>query len=158
MAQPNTILLTSGAVCLVSPEDLEELLKYNWFECKGSHTSYAACTISGKTVRMHRLLLGATRGVEVDHINSNGLDNRRENLRLVTRSENRLNKSKEKNCLSTYIGVTFDKARNKWLAQGTIAELKMRKAIGRFNTELEAAKAYNEFCLRYNPYSKLNIL
>jgi hypothetical protein len=86
---------------------------------------------------------------EIDHINRNSLDNRIENLRWVSRSQNKANRGKFKNATSIYIGVSFDKDRNKW--RSCIKEKdKKRKYFGYFNTELEAFVARQNYILNNN--------
>ena len=63
---------------------------------------------------MHRMIMQAPKGVEVDHINGNGLDNRRENLRLATRHENCRNARKQQGCSSRYRGVSWYKTKQRW--------------------------------------------
>src|SRR5690606_13168995 len=93
------------------------------------------------TIHFHRQLINCPSDMEVDHINRNGLDNRLSNLRSVTRKENHQNRNKRKNTLSKYIGVTFDKIRNKWSAK--ICPNNKTINLGRFDSENEAALAYN---------------
>lgn len=88
-----------GSEIKVSDEDYEELSKYRWSLSVSSGCKkyprmglpYAVTTINGKTARMHRLVMDAPKGVMVDHINRNSLDNRRENLRLCDNSLNMIN-------------------------------------------------------------------
>lgn len=94
---------------------------------------------------------------EIDHINLNGCDNHLVNLRWVTKSQNQQHKGKNKNCLSKYKGVTFDKQKNKWKCHlrvnGKI------KHIGHYNTEEECALAYNNYIKEQNMnFHILNIL
>ncbi len=69
---------------------------------------------------MHRQIMNAPKGIEVDHINSNGLDNRRSNLRLANRSENMRNICATSRNTSGFKGVTWHKAHSKWQAQITL--------------------------------------
>lgn len=93
---------------------------------------------AGKTY-MHRLILSAKKNDIVDHKNLNTFDNRKTNLRFSSASGNVANKNKiNKKCSSIYKGVVYDKSRDKWHCRvGS-------KNFGRFNTEIEAAKKYNE--------------
>jgi hypothetical protein len=84
------IPLTQGKFAIVDAEDYERLSKYKWHVDKGDSTYYAARGIVGKNFRMHREILNAPEGLVVDHRNHNGLDNRKKNLRLCTRSQNNL--------------------------------------------------------------------
>lgn len=91
---------------------------------------------------MHHCILGkpVNRKLVIDHVNRNGLDNRRENLRIVSNRINLLNREFP-NKKSKYIGVSFDeKRKNKWRA--AIFRDGKNKTLGRFATEEEAARAY----------------
>lgn len=82
------IPLTDGLAALVDDEDYERLARYKWSVAWGSWYPYAQARVDGKRVLMHRLLTNAPAGYEVDHVNGHSLDNRRGNLRVVTRQEN----------------------------------------------------------------------
>ena len=68
-------------------------------------------------IYMHRLINKPSVGFEIDHINRNKLDNRKENLRIVTRSQNQMNRVIQKNNTSGYKGITWNQKRKKWQAQ-----------------------------------------
>lgn len=93
---------------LVSDEDYEILKQYKWYKNNG----YVVCFIKNKLWKLHRYIMieilkhNITFKTPIDHINNNPLDNRRENLRLATHSENSRNKKKKENCTSKYIGVS----------------------------------------------------
>jgi hypothetical protein len=78
----------SGKFVIVDDDDYEELNKYKWSMMRSRKTDYARRL---KNVLMHRLISGASDGFVVDHINGNGLDNRKENLRVCTVSQNSKN-------------------------------------------------------------------
>lgn len=92
----------------------------------------------------------------IDHKNGNTLDNRRENLRICTYSENNRNRKQiSSNNKSGYKGVSWDKQKNKWRTCLNIN--KKQKHIGFFNDIIEAAKAYNEAAIKYfGEFAKLN--
>ena len=113
-------------------EDAEELLQHTWFiETQG----YAATHINDKIVRMH-IFLGCN---NYDHHNKNKLDNRRENLVSCTVQENNRNRTKNSNNTSGYTGVTWDKRRNKWIAQIVVDYKNIY--IGGFLRKEDAVKA-----------------
>src|SRR5690606_899089 len=92
-----------------------------------------------KQARMHHAVLNVAPSVQVDHINGNGLDNRKANLRIVTSAQNCMNRQRQRNAHSQFKGVRPVKGKNSW--RGTI------KAHGKylqkqFRTEIEAARWY----------------
>ena len=136
--------LSQGKFAIVDAEDYERLKQYKWHVDKGDSTNYAARGIVGKNFRMHREILGAPKGLVVDHINHNGLDNRRSNLRLCTVRQNNMNRrpSRRKNKWSRFKGVSWDKQRRLFTAY--IQQDGKMVRLGRFESEVEAAKAYDK--------------
>ena len=104
---------------------------------------------------MHNVIMKPSEGFIVDHINGNGLDNRRSNLRIVTRQQNTFN-SVHKGGTSKYKGVALDKESGLWRAY--IAKDGKRTWLGRFPDELSAAIAYDKAAKdMFGEYAKLNI-
>ena len=140
------IKLTQGQVALVDDEDFEKVNQFKWHATKSNRCNslYALCFISTNKprLRMHRLIMNVTdNNVFVDHINRNGLDNRKSNLRLCSNAQNQINKTKHKNNTSGYKGVFYSKQHKKFRAN---IGYKGRKIfIGLFDTAIEAAKAYD---------------
>jgi len=137
------IKLTQGKVAIVDAEDFKELNKFKWSAFKGRNVFYAQRNVwahgKGKVIFMHRQILNPPDGLETDHINRNGLDNRKMNLRSVTRSENAYNAKLENRNISGYKGVRFDKQRKRWMARcGGHSSMKF---LGRFKTLEEAVAA-----------------
>lgn len=136
------ISLTRGFETIIDDCDYDELSKHKWYPQINGHRKYA---INGEGILMHRLILNAPSGLEVDHIDGNGLNNTRQNLRLCTRSQNQFNKEKNKGkrdkCTSRYKGVHWQKSMNKW--EVLITKEGDRTIIGYFDTEEEAARAYD---------------
>ncbi len=146
MTETRTIQLTQGQVAIVDAADYEWLSQYKWHAfCNQGGKWYAARGVrlseTSNTVYMHRAILGAPSDMEIDHINGEGLDNRRENLRLALIGQNRRNARKRKDNTSGYKGVYYDKERDKWCANIHFEH----KAIflGRFDTPKDAAYAYD---------------
>lgn len=142
------VKLTRGFVALVDDDDFGRVSAIKWRYCpvRGKH-EYAMGTTSGshktrKHMFMHRLLLNAPKGMDVDHIDGNGLNNQRSNIRLATRAQNQMNKKKKPACSSIYKGVYFRKCRRKWISYIRIN--KQKTFVGYFDTEVEAALAWNE--------------
>ena len=133
---------------LISPEDESTVKQYRWFLSHG----YACCHDKGKGISIHQMILGKpTRGMVIDHINHNILDNRRENLRFATRSQNSQNRTKTKNTTSEYMGVSFKNKCHKWVAQcGGIF-------IGYYTDVLQAATMYDKCAyVLFGEYAKTN--
>lgn len=154
-SDPQTIRipLTQGKFALIDAADLPLVEGYTWYAQQNRGTWYAATTTpivprkQRKHLSMHRLILGLDTGdPEVDHKNWNGLDNRRANLRIATGHQNQGNTRKSKAGLtSQYKGVSWDRGRWK-------AYIKMdgkHVHLGRFTSEIEAARAYNRAALEY---------
>lgn len=149
------IKLTQGKYALVDLEDVETLSKNKW--SYDAHGGVARTGIKGKTVLMHRLIMGAPHGVEVDHINLDTLDNRKENLRIATRSQNAANRRRQSNNTSGYKGVSWNKQRKKWHAYICVENKAI--TIGRFHSPKEAALAYNKAALTFfGEYARLNVI
>jgi len=128
----------TGKFALVDDEDFEKLNQYKWHVYK---IGYIYARVSKKYTYMHRLIMDARKGMEVDHINHDKLDNQKSNLRICTRQQNEHNQKPQKNGSSQYKGVCFHKSRNKW--QAMIRFNGIKQYIGCYPTEAEAAHAYN---------------
>ena len=133
------IQLTQGHAAIVDDEDYELLSRFKWHFHRVKGREYGYARTSGKNkILMHRLLLDA---VQVDHANGNRLDNRRENLRSATQSQNGTNRGCRADNTSGYKGVSFNKATQKWHAY--IKHSQKRYHLGFYATPEEAAQAYN---------------
>jgi len=98
----------------ISPQDLDEVMEHKW-RLRGD--GYVDATINRKCVLLHRFILKTIDGIEIDHINRDRTDNRRENLRESTRFENTANRGTvSRNALSGRIGVSYHSRRRKWVA------------------------------------------
>lgn len=153
------IELTRGHTALIDDEDLDLILPHSWhlLVSKGRHKSvfYARTKLStaGPYPLMHTFLTGW--GV-VDHINGNGLDNRRANLREASRQENMRNRRKHARSASKYKGVAvYQQDRSRWIAQ--IGHEGKRYFLGIFADEVGAALAYDAAARkRFGEFAALN--
>lgn len=138
-----SIELTCGRVVLVDDEDAG-LSAYCWRASRGSKTYYSMRSEGPanqrSTIMMHRQITAAGDLFEVDHINGNGLDNRRSNLRLVTHAENARNSGAHRDSKSGVKGVTWDKRRSRWVAR--IMVNGRTTNLGRFEHLEDAAEMY----------------
>ena len=146
------IELTKNKKTLVDDDWHELLSQFKW----NAHEGVKGCwyarrggSFNGKRFneRLHRVILSTPIGVLVDHINGDGLDNRRENLRLCTHSENIRNSRPHKNASSKYKGVYWDKDRKKWRARIRVNDV--LKHLGSFKSEEDAAMEYNKAAAFY---------
>lgn len=137
-----TIKLTKGYETIVSDSDYEYLNQWTWYanvKRKGRTYAYR----NRDKMPMARLLANAPKGLVVDHINGDSLDNRIENLRVVTNQQNLWNSERR--------GYYWDKSRSKWSVIFTMPD-GSRKHIGRFDNEFEASNAYKEAVKTYRGY------
>lgn len=155
------IPLSKGKVALVDDEDYERVNQYRWcFTDVGYAVGYAGGDWSGgkqpRHISMHRFILDAPPHLKVDHINGNGLDNRRANLRYATTSQNAQNKRGRKSGTSRYKGVYWDKQRNRWRAV-VILNGKHHHG-GDHRIEEDAARAYDRLALKlFGEYARFNL-
>lgn len=155
------IPLTQGKVTIVDDDDYEELSKFKWFAKNGFRKIeqfYAVRRVHAdnkyrqETVVMHRFILGAAPGVLVDHIDGNGLNNTRANLRLCNAAQNSYNKRSHVG-RSGFKGVFFAKGR--YLARITCKEVRIR--LGGHDTAERAARAYDAAAKRlFGEFARLN--
>jgi hypothetical protein len=130
-----------GIKVLISPEDWDRVSLYKWYlHDKG----YIVSSNFGRILYLHRFILDIDDGaIWVDHINNIKTDNRRENLRVCSPSENKRNRCKTMNPTSSrYKGVTYVSERNRWIAR--INKDGLQYYLGSYPDENSAARAYNE--------------
>jgi len=148
------IELTQGKVALVDDDDFEWINQWNWHIANHKRRGLYYARRSGVSVNgerpvflMHRQILNAPKGSCVDHINHNGLDNRRENLRLCNNSQNHQNTLKSAKNTSGYKGVVRHSKVNKWVAQ--ICVSRRRIYLGYYDNIIVAAKVYDSAAIKY---------
>jgi hypothetical protein len=157
-----TLPISNGYSVLIDDEDLELVQQFHWQPDIRPWAIYAMRTAkkNGKQykMRMHRLIMGVLDDhyVKVDHKNGNGLDNRKENLRVCSNSQNLMNSVKPKGN-NRFKGVYY-RERNKKFQAMIKAEGK-RLHLGLFTSEEDAARAYNDAALTYfGEFAKLNVI
>ncbi len=141
------IPLTQGKFALIDDKDFDLVSQHKWYaDGRRRYTYYARADIlkdgdKKTTLRMHRLIMNPANGMEVDHIDGNGLNNCRLNLRICTRSQNARNQH-PRGGSSQYKGVSWHKRDKKW--QVRIKANGNRSHLGTFTDEIEAAKVYDK--------------
>lgn len=149
------INITQGKIAIIDDEDYDKIKDRSWQFSNGYAVS--GSNSPSRHLRMHRVVLGLTRydKIQIDHINGNRLDNRKSNLRICNCSQNQANKEKISSNTSGYKGVTFHKAKNKWMASAKY----MGKSYfaGYFSNPIDAAKAYDALVKKLRgEYSRTN--
>src|SRR5262245_40083957 len=154
------IPLTKGKVALIDDEDCEIVSQFKWCAMESGGNWYAVRSerlgVNRKRhVLMHRLIIGAPDGVFVDHRNGNGLDNRRENLRLATNSQNNCNSRPHRGSRSGYKGVKRSRNGKRWVAE--IAAGGKQFCLGTFDTPEDAARVRDDAARKYHgKFARLN--
>lgn len=154
------IRLTRGYVALVDDEDYTELSKHKWHaqDQANRRLVYAARYDAGTNVPflMHLALMPWKHGYIVDHVDGDGLNNQRHNLRYATPSQSQHNRTMPRGT-SKYRGVTWDKQAGKWRAAIKVNYRSL--FLGLYTNEEEAALAYNQAALeQYGVFARLNLL
>lgn len=151
------VLIFPTGKALIDDADLNLVKNYCWrIHDEDSGLQYVAR--ASPWLYMHRLIMSAPNGVLVDHRNGNGLDNRRENLRLATSSQNSANRRKRQQALSSrFKGVRFSRKAKKW--EASIGVDRRRIYLGCFVNEEDAARAYNARAqIEFGEFARLNVV
>lgn len=134
------IKLTQNKESFIDDEDFEDINKYKWYLSKGRNTNYAEARVNGKKIRMHKFIMNNLDKIGIiDHIDRNGLNNQKENLRIVSFRQNLMNSKIYKNNTSGTRGVYFHNASKKWEANirhkgktihlGTFIDINLAKIV-----------------------------
>jgi len=143
------IPVSGGHFAIVDDEDYASCSRYKWYAYKTDRCVYAKRNLTAKeqksygktSIPMHREILGLNEDCVTDHINHNGLDNRRSNLRSCSQQQNCYNKRGKRNTSSKYKGVGWNKRLKKW--EAVIKAFGRNIKLGSFDEEVFAAEAYN---------------
>lgn len=146
--RPRLIPLTRGQFAIVDAEDYARLSLYTWFAEGTAKNYYAVRKENGRSIKMHREITGAPDHLVVDHIDHNGLNNRKSNLRVCTFAENCRNLRNVRRKTSKYKGVCWKKRLKKWAA--AISCNNKTYHLGYFKHEMDAALAYDEAARKYH--------
>lgn len=149
------IPLTHGKVALVDDCDFDRLIAMGkWhFSAYGyaAKNDYVVLKNGKKAqtiIYMHRIIINAPKGTDVDHCDHQRLNNQRSNLRICTRSQNKMNIKGQANNTSGFKGVSWRKDINKWRARVNVDGKEIN--LGCFSDKIEAARVYNASALKYH--------
>ena len=144
--------LTQGKVAIIDIDDLELLNRWKWHHNKG----YPRRVEKGEVILMSRFITKAPKGMVVDHINGNPLDNRRSNLRVCRQQDNQHNRASKVGS-SKYKGVSWNKWQKIWEAYIVVNSKQLY--LGKHKDEKQAALAYNAAAAKhFGEFARLNII
>ncbi|MBA4183030.1 MAG: HNH endonuclease [Acidobacteria bacterium] len=155
--------LSQNKIVLIDDEDFERVNQFKWcylanYGASKHITGYAArsdYTNGKKTIYLHKFLLNPPVGLKVDHINGNGLDCRKENLRIATVAQNCFNRAIAIDSTSGFKGVYWKPAHKKFVASITVQG--KQKHLGLFNSAVDAAMCYDRHArLYYGDFAAVN--
>jgi hypothetical protein len=146
----------SNFFATIDADSYEKIKNYNWcLLTTKKGRQYAQASRNPKTFLMHRLIAEAPRGCIVDHVDGNGLNNKKNNLRLCTYSDNASNKTPKKGGSSRYLGVSWVSKKKSWVAQ--IFKNGKPFYLGGFKVEKDAALAYDRAAKEiHGDFARLN--
>lgn len=155
------IELTQGKVALVDDSDFDFLNQWNWWLKADRYNFYATrettrrSPFPRRTILMHRLIMTCPTNMEVDHIDGNGLNNTRSNLRVCTHHQNSANRRKKVSSSSRFKGVSWKEKDKRWESRIGVGNKVVY--LGQFKIEEEAALAYDRIAKEWRgEYACLN--
>jgi HNH endonuclease len=147
--------LQRGQFAIVDSEDWLRVALHSWYIERNHRVDYAYAAVDGKKMYLHRFIMQPLEGFEVDHIDGDGLNNRRSNLRIVSHKQNLRNQRLQARSTSGYKGVSWGKSRCLWGAH--IRYDGKKRFLGRFPSRDDAARAYNTRASEvFGEYARLN--
>lgn len=140
-------------IAVIDAGDYQKIADYKWTL---NNYGYAAARIEKQRVLLHRMVMPpCPAGYEIDHIDRDRLNNKKSNLRVVSRGQNTMNRPGDVGCTSQYKGVCWSHKKQKYVAQ--IAKEGKHYFIGHYDSEIMAAKAYNKVANKlFGKYGWLN--
>ena len=150
MNDNGVVINIAGYEVIISACDYERVMSHKWYRMGNGRNNYYyfAHKSNYKHIRLHRFVVNCPKGMQVDHINNNTLDNRRSNLRICSHAENMRNRSDQKNSTSGYKGVSWHKQKKRWYS--AIKVNNKRIYLGYFDTPEKAYRAYCEASKKYH--------
>lgn len=152
---PCALLLTNGERAWVSPEDYDRVSRFTWYARRARSGWYAWRKVGPAhkraSVHLHHEIKPPPPGCVVDHIDGDGLNNTRNNLRVCSQLDNLQNSRKKADTSSRYKGVTWDRQKDRWKARIR------QELLGLFRSEEDAARAYDDAARRrFGEFARLN--
>lgn len=149
------IPLTQGYVAVVDVEDWGKVRPYKWCALLRDGIPYAVILRKRKTVYLHQVIAGKKNSYEIDHRDRNTLNNKRENLRFATKSQNQANQKIRSDNTSGFKGVNWRKDIAAWAAR--VSVMNKRIHLGHFPTAEAAARAYDTAAQKhFGEFARLN--
>lgn len=145
------IELSKGHYTQVDDEDYDELNKYKWYcnvQKSGKYIYAARRTFKASFhISMHKQIMGTNKNELIDHIDHDGLNNQKKNLRVCTKKDNVRSSRLASSNTSGYKGACWHKGANKWMA--SICVNQRHIYLGLYSDKIEAAKVYDEAAIKY---------
>jgi len=153
------IQLSGGHVALVDDDMFDYLNQWKWYYSKSIKTGYAqrheGSGLNRKTIGMHVEIMHPPTGTKVDHVDLDGCNNQRYNLRICTHSQNLINGRLRRTNKSGYKGVCWHKANHSWVAKIQFNGKALH--LGSFDNTIDAARAYNRKAIELcGEFARLN--
>lgn len=163
---PRKIPVGKGLFAIVDSRDYKSLVNHKWHHKRSEHSIYAYTNINtgrrrknGKFLYygmpMHRMILDPPKNSFVDHIDGNGLNNTRKNIRVCTQTQNAKNRHRQKSSKAPYKGISFCKQSKKWRPRISVKGKNI--SFGLFSCPVAAARAYDEKAIQHHgEFARLN--